>query len=82
MLSQRPKLRIAVFALVAVASLLVGLFILHQALLPILAWFIPALEVPFYDLAVYGAYPEQEYVSFDIPSSQPNLVTLYELSRK
>lgn len=74
MLSQRPKLRIAVFALVAVASLLVGLFILHQALLPILAWFIPALEVPFYDLAVYGAYPEQEYVSFDIPSSQPNLV--------
>jgi hypothetical protein len=74
MLSQRPKTRIAVYFLIAVASLFVGLVIVHQAFLPIIAWFIPALEVPFYDLAVYGAYPEQEYVSFDIPSSQPNLV--------
>jgi hypothetical protein len=74
MLSQRPKARLAVIFLAGVASLAVGLFIVHQALLPILAWFIPALEVPFYDLAVYGAYPEQEYVSFDLPSSQTNWV--------
>lgn len=74
MLSQRPKTRIAVIFLIAVTCLLIGLFIVHQAFLPILAWLIPSLEVPFYDLAVYGAYPEQEYVSFDIPSSQPNLV--------
>jgi hypothetical protein len=74
MLSQRPRTRLAVIVLIAVASLLAGLVVVHQIFLPILAWFIPALEVPFYDLAVYGAYPEQEYVSFDIPSSQPNLV--------
>lgn len=74
MLSQRPKTRLAVIFLIAVATLVLGLVIIHQAFLPILAWFIPALEVPFYDLAVYGAYPEQEYVSFDIPGPQPNLV--------
>ena len=74
MLSQRPKTRLAVIFLAAVASLIIGLIFVHQAVLPILAWFIPALEVPFYDLAVYGAYPEQEYVSFDLPSSQPNWV--------
>lgn len=74
MLSQRPKTRLAVLFLAAVTSFFICLFVVHQALLPILAWFIPALEVPFYDLAVYGAYPEQEYVSFDLPASQPNLV--------
>lgn len=74
MLASRPKTRIALIFLAGVAALSLLLLIVHQTVLPILAWFIPTLEVPFYDLAVYGAYPEQEYVSFDIPSSQPNLV--------
>lgn len=74
MLSQRPKTRIGLIFLAVAVSLSLFLLIIHQAFLPILAWFIPSLEVPFYDLAVYGAYPAQEYVSFDTPSSQPNLV--------
>lgn len=74
MLSTRPKLRLAVLFLGFVACLSLGLLIIHQAVFPILAWIIPSLEVPFYDLAVYGAYPEQDYVSFKTPSSQPNLV--------
>ena len=74
MLSQRPKTRLAVMALAAVACLVAGLFVVHQAFLPIVAYFIPSLEKPFYDLAVYGAYPVEEFVSFDLPSSHPNLV--------
>ena len=74
MLSQRPKTRLAVMALAAVACLVAGLFVAHQVFLPILAYFIPSLEKPFYDLAVYGAYPAEEFVSFDLPSSHPNLV--------
>ena len=74
MLSQRPKTRLAVMALAAVACLVAGLFVVHQAFLPIVAYFIPSLEKPFYDLAAYGAYPVEEFVSFDLPSSHPNLV--------
>lgn len=74
MLSIRPKLRLAVLFLAFVACLSLSLLIVHQAVFPILSWVIPSLEVPFYDLAVYGAYPEQDYVSFKTPSSQPNLL--------
>lgn len=60
--------------LLVIILLLVTLVVVHRVLLPILAWIHPSLKTPFYDLAIYGVYPERNYVSFDIPSPQPNLV--------
>lgn len=60
------KLRIAGLAIASLAALLLVLFAVHQLLLPILAWLMPALVTPFYDLGVYGFYPTRQFVSFDL----------------
>lgn len=65
------KLLITVGAVLSTALLVL---IVHQAILPILAWFFPSLLSPLYDLAVYGAYPSHKYVSFDLIGPWANVV--------
>lgn len=61
-------LRIGVCAILGIAGIFLILFCVHRGFLPIIAWFFPQLEVFFYDLAVFGAYRTQNYVSFDLTS--------------
>ena len=63
-------LRIGAYVLVTCAGLILTLLFIHQAVLPVIAWFLPHFEPMFYDLAVYGIYPTQDYVSFDLESPQ------------
>ena len=67
-------LRIGGFALLAVTGVLLVLVLIHQGLLPLLAWFFPSLETSLYDLAVYGAYPTRKYISFNLESPRPSAV--------
>ena len=55
------------------ALFLLGILV-HRGLLPIVAYFIPALQTSFYDLAVYGAYPTENYVSFNLSGPAANIV--------
>ena len=62
------KLRAVFFASAAVACAFLVLFAVHQLVLPVIAWIFPSLETPFYDLAVYGGYRTQDYVSYNLSS--------------
>jgi hypothetical protein len=69
MLHQLIKhLRLAALLLVAVAGLLVALLAVHQFVLPVVGWIFPSLETTFFDLAVYGGYPQRTYVSHNLTS--------------
>lgn len=46
------------------------LYLLHQCLLPLLAFIFPALDPSIFDLGVFGTYPTQNYVSFPLPGPQ------------
>ena len=72
MLATRPRLRLAALFVAGVACSLLALFAVHQLVLPVVAWVFPSLESPFYDLAVYGAYPQRHYVSHNL--SSPDLL--------
>jgi hypothetical protein len=69
MLHQLIKhLRLAALLLIAVAGLLVALLAVHQFVLPVVGWIFPSLETTFFDLAVYGGYPQRTYVSHNLTS--------------
>ena len=65
----RTRIRTACLALLALLAALLGLLLLHRGLLPLLASALPSLEIPFYDLAVFGAYRTHHY-----PSLPPSVV--------
>jgi len=50
--------------ILAALLLLLALFSIHQLVLPLVAFVIPALETPFFGWGVYGTYPTQQYTSF------------------
>lgn len=56
----------AIKCLFAALAVLLALFLVHQWLLPFVAFIVPAVQTPFYDLGVYGAYPTQQYASFHL----------------
>lgn len=64
-------LRIGAFAVLAITGLLLLLIFIHRGLLPVVAYLIPQLRTTFLDLAVYGAYPTQTFVSFDLNAPKP-----------
>ena len=66
--------RYAIFAALSLAGLAVTLAILQQLLVPVLVYFWPSLETPFYDLALFGAYPTHEYISFNLSSPRATQV--------
>ena len=69
MLHQLIKhLRLVGLLLAAVAGLLVALLAVHQFVLPVVGWIFPSLESTFFDLAVYGGYPQRNYVSHNLTS--------------
>ncbi|KAK5116460.1 hypothetical protein LTR62_008009 [Meristemomyces frigidus] len=59
---------------IAVAGLLLALFLLQLLLVPVLVYIFPGLEAPFYDLALFGVYRTQDYISFNLTSPQPSIV--------
>lgn len=59
-----PKIRTVIYWLAVSIGILLVLWALHQLVLPVIAWIIPGLQTPFYDFAVYGAYPTRSYVSY------------------
>ncbi|KAG9580839.1 hypothetical protein KCU77_g4942, partial [Aureobasidium melanogenum] len=61
-------LRLAGLLIVAVAGLLTALLAVHQLVLPVVGWIFPSLESTFFDLAVYGGYPQRNYVSHNLTS--------------
>ncbi|KAK5169755.1 uncharacterized protein LTR77_005733 [Saxophila tyrrhenica] len=67
----RAVARIAAFAILAIAGILLAVLFIHRGLLPVVAWLIPALRLPFLDFAVYGPYPTQQFVSFDLHAPKP-----------
>lgn len=69
MLQQLCKhLRLAGLLIAAVAGFLAALLAVHQLVLPVVGWIFPSLESTFFDLAVYGGYPQRNYVSHNLTS--------------
>ncbi|KAK3724122.1 hypothetical protein LTR37_001244 [Vermiconidia calcicola] len=67
-------LRIGAFTVLGITALTLILVLIHRGLLPVVAWLFPSLQKPFYDLAVYGAYPTREFVSFGLNAPTPSRV--------
>lgn len=57
-----------------VALLLVVLLSLRYLAVPLLVLLAPGLDIRFYDLATYGAYPEQSYVTINQTSPRTTVV--------
>ena len=70
----QSRIRIIITSVLVIFGAVLLLLGVHQLLLPVLAWFVPSLEIPFYDLAVYGVYPKQDYVSVNLSSPQMSLL--------
>lgn len=69
MLSQLCKhVRLAGLLIAAVAGLLAALIAVHQLVLPVVGWIFPSLDSTFFDLAVYGGYPQRNYISHNLTS--------------
>lgn len=64
----RSKLKIALYTVLGLASSVLISLAVYQLVLPVVAWFVPCLESPFYDLGVYGPYRTQSYVSYNLSS--------------
>lgn len=69
-----PSFRIVFLTLSILLGLSLVLLTLHQIVLPIVGWLIPSLVPSLYDLAVYGPYPTNEYVTFDLEAPSPSIV--------
>lgn len=67
--------RATVLAAVAAVAVLGSLVLFQQLVVPVLVWFFPSLDVPFYDLGLFGACRRQDYVSFNLTAPLPSLVT-------
>lgn len=68
------RFRAAGIAIFSLFILTLSLLFFLQLSLPFVAYFVPALKTPFYDLGVYGASPKQDYISCDL--SAPHAITL------
>lgn len=68
------NVRLAVYTVFGLTGFVLLLFAFYRLVLPVAAWFVPDLEVAFYDLGVYGAAPTKNYVSFDLLSPRVNRV--------
>ncbi|KAF2167955.1 hypothetical protein M409DRAFT_22100 [Zasmidium cellare ATCC 36951] len=66
--------RSAIKLILVVLAVLLSLFLVHQCFLPILAFVFPSLGSTFFDLGVYGLYPTQQYISFDLLGPQARRV--------
>jgi hypothetical protein len=66
--------RFTIIGAVVLACSILLLALLQQLLVPILVWFIPSLETLFYDLAFFGAYRTQSFISFNLSAPQPSVV--------
>ena len=69
----RAKLLVRLLRVLLYASLVCGasaifLGVMHQGLLPIIAWLFPSFETTAFELGVYGVYPRRDYVSTDLRS--------------
>ena len=69
-----PKFRTVFLTFSTLLALGLVLFVIHQLILPVLGWLIPSLVPGLYDLAVYGAYPTQEYETFDLQAPSPSII--------
>ena len=67
-------LRALLFAGLGVSAVAIFLTLIHQGLLPALAWIFPSLESTNFALGVYGAYPRRDFVSFDMRAPLSNRV--------
>lgn len=68
------RLKLLGILLLGLLVLFTTLLTIHRGLLPLLAWIIPGLRRGFWDLAVYGAYPTEGYVSFGLRGPETNVV--------
>lgn len=59
-------LRAAVICLLITLSLLATLYLVHQLVLPVIAFLIPSLDPTFFDIGVFGAFPLEQYNSFHL----------------
>ena len=55
-------------------AVVLGLLVLHSAVLPAIGWLFPSLQSALFDLAVYGAYPRENFKSSTLPGPTPNIV--------
>ena len=67
-------LRALLLAALALSAVAIFLTLIHQGLLPALAWIFPSLEPTVFELGVYGAYPRRDFVSFDLRAPRSNRV--------
>lgn len=67
-------LRVLAYLLGGLLAISLTLLLLHRGLLPVIAWIFPGLRPTFWDLAVYGAYPTEDYVSFDLTGPEGRVV--------
>lgn len=64
--TRHPRLRIALRLLVLSAGAVLGTICVHRVVLPVVGWLCPPLQPLFYDLAVYGPYPTEDYLTFPL----------------
>lgn len=67
-------LKVLALALGGLAAIALALLTIHRALLPILGYFVPSTRPALWDFAVYGAYPTEAYVSFDLHGPETSIV--------
>ena len=68
------KLKLLAVLLVGLGIFSLSLLTIHRGLLPIVAWIFPSLRPSLWDFAIYGAYPTEEYVSFDLRGPETSVV--------
>ncbi|KAK0353840.1 hypothetical protein LTR02_010564 [Friedmanniomyces endolithicus] len=66
--------RYTLSAVLSLAALVVVVVTTQFLLIPIIIYFWPQLETPFYDLGFFGAYPTRDYVSFNLSSPRSTLI--------
>lgn len=74
----RRALYTALRLLTCTAAVALALLCIHRAILPLTAWLIPSLRGPFFDLAVYGAYPTESFHSFSQSGPAPSIVQWHD----
>lgn len=67
-----PKL--AKWTLLILLALTAFWLVARYLAVPMLVYLFPSLDTTFYDLAIYGRYPERRYVSFSLASPRSSVV--------
>ncbi|GAB7366717.1 hypothetical protein MBLNU230_g0674t1 [Neophaeotheca triangularis] len=65
---------LAKWLLILLLGLLVAWLLSRYVAVPFLVFLNPSLDSLFYDLAIYGRYPEQTYISFPLSSPRSSVV--------